>query len=76
MDDLIIYGQTDDGYLKHIQLVFEKLLEAGIKLKMSKCKFFKSQIEYLGHLVSGQGISPMKQKVQAIKGWVPATNIT
>ena len=43
---------------------------------MSKCKFFKKEIEYLGHLVSGQGISPMKQKIEAITDLAPATDIT
>ena len=58
MDDLLIYSQTEEEHLKHIELVFEKFHEAGIKLKMSKCEFFKSEIEYLGHLVSGKG-SPL-----------------
>ena len=43
---------------------------------MSKHEFFKKEIEYLGHLVSGQGISPMKQKIKAINDLVPTTNIT
>ena len=43
---------------------------------MSKCEFFKSEIEYLGHLVSGQGISPMRQKIKAITDLASATNIT
>ena len=43
---------------------------------MSKCVLFKNKIEYLGHLVSGQGISPMRQNIIAIKDLAPATNIT
>ena len=43
---------------------------------MSKCEFFKSKIEYVGHLVSGKGISHMKQKVKAITELAPTTNIT
>ena len=50
--------------------------EARIKSKMLKFVFFKSQIEYLGHLVSGQGLSLVKQNVQAIMDLVPASNIT
>ena len=72
MDD----SQIEKEHVKHIQLIFKKFRQAGIKLKISKCEFFKSQIEYLGHLVSGQEISPMKQKVEAIMGLVPATNST
>ena len=54
IDDLLIYSQMEDDHLKHIQLVFEKLQEAVIKLKMSKCEFFKSEIEYLGHWYLGK----------------------
>ena len=43
---------------------------------MSKCEFFESQLKYLGHMVSGQGIFLMKQKVQVIIDLVPTTNIT
>ena len=76
MDDLLIYSQTAEENLKHIHLVFEKLWGTEIKLKMSRCEFLKSKIEYLGHLVSGQGISPMKQMVQSMMDLLPATNIT
>ena len=48
--------------LKTSRVSLQKIREAGIKLKMSKCYFFKKEIEYLGHTVSGQGISPMKEK--------------
>ena len=43
---------------------------------MSKCELFKNEIEHLGHLVSGQKISPMRQKIIAIMNLAPATNIT
>ena len=42
MDDLLIYSQTEEEHLKHIQLVFKMFQGAGIKLKMFKCEFFKS----------------------------------
>ena len=45
-------------------------------MKNVKCKFFRSEKEYLGHLVSGKGISQMEQKVKAITDLAPATNIT
>ena len=65
MDNLLIYSQRKNTQ-KHLDLVCEKFREAGIKFKGSKCKFFKNEIKYLGHLVSGKGISPMKQKIKAI----------
>ena len=63
MDNLLIYSQTEEECLKHLELVFKKIREAGIKLKMSKCEFFKKEIKYLGHLVSGEGITQMKPKI-------------
>ena len=47
-----------------------------MKLKMSKCEFFKREIGYLGHLVSGKGISPIKQKVKTIMDLAQATNFS
>ena len=76
MKDLLIYNKTEEEHLKHLELVFEKFKVAGIKLKMSECKFFKNKIEYLGHLVSGQGMSPMKQKIKTIADLDPKANIT
>ena len=43
---------------------------------MLKCKFPKNEIEYLGYLLSGQGISPMRQKIKAITDLARVTNIT
>ena len=43
---------------------------------MSKCDFFKNKIEYLGHFMSSQGISPMRQKIKPISDLASKTNIT
>ena len=47
-----------------------------MKLKPSKCDFFKLHMEYLGHLISGTGICPLEQKIQAILELAHPTNIT
>ena len=47
----------------------------GLKLKLSKCNFFKSHIEYIEHLISGTGIYPLKQKDQAILDLAPSSNV-
>ena len=59
LDDIIIFSQNELQHLEHLEIVFSRLREAGLKMKHSKCDFFKSEIHYLGHLISPEGISPL-----------------
>ena len=65
MDDLLIYSQTEEEHLKHLELVFEKFREAGIKLKMSKYEFLRkrltTQYTYCQVKVSPQSNKKSKQ---------------
>ena len=67
LDDIIIFSQDESQHLEHLEIVFSHLQEAGLKMKCSKCDFFKSQIYYLGHLNSPEGISPLPIKLDSIK---------
>ena len=67
LDDIIIFSQTEEEHLKHLEIIFGRLKGAGLKLKRSKCSFMKLNIEYLGHLISEKGIEPMPDKLTAIK---------
>ena len=67
LDDIIIFRQTGEEHLKHLEIIFGRLKEAGLKLKRSKCSFMKLHLEYLGHLISETGIEPMPDKLTAIK---------
>ena len=69
LDDIIIFSDTKEEHLKRLEAVFQKLITAGLKLKPSKCHFFKEEIEYLGHVVSGKGISTNPKKVEAVAKW-------
>ena len=66
MDDIIIFSKTEE-HLQHLEIIFQRLREARLKLKQSKCSFMKLHIEYLGHLISENGIEPMPDKLSAIK---------
>ena len=52
LNDLIIFSKNEEEHLQHLEIIFERLHEAGLKLKRSKCSFIKMHIEYLGHLIS------------------------
>ena len=41
LDDIIIFSRNEEEHLKHIEIIFQKLKAAGLKLKESKCDFFK-----------------------------------
>ena len=62
LDDIIIFSKDKTEHLQHIKVIFQKLKEAGLKLKESKCDFFKKEIHYLGHLISDKGIYPYNMK--------------
>ena len=69
LDDIIIFSDTREEHLKRLEAVFQKLCAAGLKLKPSKCFFFREEIEYLGHVVSGKGISTNPKKIEAVSKW-------
>ena len=76
VDDVIVYSKTEQDHITHLWKIFEKFSYARLKLKPSKCDFFEPHIEYHGHLISGTGIYPLKQKVQAILDLAPPSNVT
>jgi len=61
LDDINVYAATPEHLIGH--------REHGLKAKPSKCVFFKSPIEFLGHLVSANGIKPQPNKVEKIENW-------
>ncbi len=56
LDDFIVVSKDLDSHRKKLSLVSQKLSQAGLKVKLAKCEFLKSLIEFLGHLVVGDGI--------------------
>ena len=74
LDDIIIFSETPEQHLTHIKIVLARLRQANLKLKRSKCCFFKKEIHYLGHLLTPDGIKPQLEKVKAISELKPPTN--
>ena len=69
LDDVIVHAKTPQQHLERLKGVFEKLRKAGLKLKPSKCEFFKDRIPYLGHIVSKEGIEADPKKIKEILNW-------
>ena len=66
LDNIIIYSRSEKEHLKHLEEIFIRLKAAGLKLKLEKCCFFKKHIQYLGHLISVEGIQPLPEKLESI----------
>ena len=74
LDDIIVFSKTPEEHLQCLRGVFTKLASAGLKLKPSKCEFFKKKITYLGYVVSEDGIESDPKKTEAVRNWpVPKT---
>ena len=69
IDGMMITGMTFEACLLHLQEVFDRLLQAGLKLQTKKCHFPKQEVQYLGHLVSKDSISPDSVKIEKIASW-------
>jgi hypothetical protein len=73
LDDIIIFSFSLEQHLKDLTEVFNRIREASLKLKASKCNLFIAQITYLGHIIDEQGIRPDPGKIQAIKTILPTS---
>lgn len=74
LDDVVIYSKTKAEHAEHIRQVLHCLKEAKLYAKKSKCEFYKQEIDFLGHVVSKEGLSPDPDKLRAVKDWpIPKT---
>ena len=74
IDDVIIVGKSFQEHLRNLQEVLQRLREAGLKLKPSKCIFFQSSVKYLGHVVSREGVMADPDKVRKVATWPVPTS--
>ena len=66
MDDILIYSATLEEHILHLQQVLEIIQDNQFYIKLSKCIFAQQQLEYLGHLVTSQGVATEPSKIQAV----------
>jgi hypothetical protein len=69
LDDLLILTNRNNSFKGHIiklEMVLARLSTAGVRVSISKSKYFAEQIEYLGYWITRQGIQPIRNKVEAI----------
>lgn len=66
VDDILIFSKSVEDHINHVSMVLDRLAEYGATIKLSKCKFFQSEINFLGYIISANGITMDPEKVNKI----------
>ena len=74
-NDILVYNPTWNSHLQHLESVLQVLQYNQLFAKLSKCAFGLTEVEYLGHTVSGEGVAMDKDKVQAVIDWPVPQNL-
>ena len=76
IDDIIVHGSTQSEHDQCLLTVLKKLSAAGLTLNKEKCVFNTTSIKFLGQLVDNTGVKADPDKIQAIQGLKPPTNVS
>ena len=76
IDDILVPGKTFDDHVTNLRTVFQRIREAKLKLSPHNCILLQPKVSYLGHVISGEGISTDPKKIQAISSWPSPTSVT
>ncbi len=76
IDDVVVFSKSVPEHLEHLGLVFTRLAETGLKIKVKKCEFLKSRVALLGHVVERGGVKADESKVAAIQDAPIPENVT
>ncbi|GJY41852.1 putative reverse transcriptase domain-containing protein [Tanacetum coccineum] len=69
IDDILIYSKTREEHEMHLGLVLELLKKEKLYAKFSKCEFWLREVQFLGHVINGNGIHVDPSKIEAVKNW-------
>ena len=67
--DILIYSQSEKEHEDHLKIVLQALKDHQLYAKFSKCKFWLTEVKFLGHVVSASGVSVDPEKVEAVMSW-------
>jgi hypothetical protein len=75
IDDILIYSKNEEDHAQHLRIVLTRLREHQLYAKFSKCAFWLEEIQFLGHVLSANGIAIDPSKVKDILEWKPPTTV-
>ena len=75
LDDLLVFSKTEEEHIVHLQRVFDRLREHKLYAKLTKCSFFKEELQYLGHIVGRGGLKVDPKKISVVHDWPVPVNV-
>ena len=76
LDDVIVFGKTIEEHLSRLDEVLDRFREHGLKLKSKKCEFFQEKVQFLGYVVSKEGVQPLPENIEKVKSWPIPQDVT
>ncbi|GJW73923.1 putative reverse transcriptase domain-containing protein [Tanacetum coccineum] len=76
IDDILIYPRNKEEHANHLRIILELLKKEKLYAKFSKCDFWISIVQFLGHLINSQGLHVDPAKIEAVKNWASPTTPT
>ncbi|KAK8916356.1 hypothetical protein KSP39_PZI022892 [Platanthera zijinensis] len=76
IDDILVYSTNKDEHIEHLKIVLTTLKRHALYAKFSKCEFWLREVAFLGHVITGHGLSVDPAKVEAIINWPRPTTVT
>ena len=69
IDDILIYSNSLEEHHKHVRMILKTLLEHGLYASLDKCQFSVQEVDFLGYVISPNGVAMEKSRVDSIQEW-------
>ena len=76
VDEFLVYSKHREEHKEHLKMVLQVLIEYHFYSKFGKCDFFQREIQYLGHVISAEGVTVDPEKIKVIMNWPAPRNVT
>jgi hypothetical protein len=76
LDDILVFSQTADDHLAHLEAVLHQMDKYKLYTKLPKCTFNATEVKFLGHIVGQNSVKPDPQKVQAVQDWAQPRDVS
>jgi hypothetical protein len=75
IDDILVFSKSKKEHEEHLRIVLQRLCDHQFYAKFTKCEFWLSKVQFLGHVVSSEGISVDPGKVREVLDWKPPRTV-